>query len=141
MNKAFEKILEILEEKKQYFQKFYETDGKTKEDENINKATQLAFDDAKNIVQEVAEEYKDDWIPCSERIPTEKERWLGKDITDAEPREFIIMVKGAYEPTTGYYHSGYGCWVKDLTSEYDDKNTGYGNEIVAWRFFPKPYKF
>ena len=65
---------------------------------------------------------------------------FGHDLTDAEPREFIVMVKGAYEPTTGYYHSGYGCWVKDLTSEYDDKNTGYGNEIVAWRFFPQPYQ-
>ena len=87
-----------------------------------------------------AEEYNNGWIPCSVRIPTEQERWFGHDLTDAEPREFIVMVKGAYEPTTGYYHSGYGCWVKDLTSEYDDKNTGYGNEIVAWRFFPQPYQ-
>ena len=60
MKEAFEKILERLDAKKQYFQKFYEADGKTEEDEYINKATQLAFDDAKNIVQEVAEEYKGD---------------------------------------------------------------------------------
>ena len=99
------------------------------------------------IVKQEAEKFGTDtnvgsngWIPCSVRIPTEQERWFGHDLTDAEPREFIVMVKGAYEPTTGYYHSGYGCWVKDLTSEYDDKNTGYGNEIVAWRFFPQPYQ-
>lgn len=65
MNKVFEKILKRFNEKKQYFQKFYETDGKTEEDEYINKATQFAFDDAKNIVQEVAEEYNNGWIPCS----------------------------------------------------------------------------
>lgn len=93
-----------------------------------------------NIVKQLAEEYNNGWIPCSVRIPTEQERWFGYDLTDAEPREFIVMVKGAYEPTTGYYHSGYGCWVKDLTSEYDDKNTGYWNEVVACRFFPQPYQ-
>ena len=69
MNKAFEKILERFDAKKQYFQKFYEADGKTEEDEYINKATQFAFDDAKEIVQEVAEEYNGGWIPCSERLP------------------------------------------------------------------------
>ena len=96
-----------------------------------------------NVIKETVKEIEENhngWIPCSVRIPTEQERWLAHDLTDAEPREFIVMVKGAYEPTTGYYHSGYGCWVKDLTSEYDDKNTGYGNEIVAWRFFPQPYQ-
>ena len=93
----------------------------------------------KETVKEI-EENHNGWIPCSVRIPTEQERWFGHDLTDAEPREFIVMVKGAYEPTTGYYHSGYGCWVKDLTSEYDDKNTGYGNEIAAWRFLPQPYR-
>ena len=65
MNEVFEKIFERLDAKKQYFQKFYEADGKTKEDECINKATQLAFDDAKSIVKEVAEEYNGGWIPCS----------------------------------------------------------------------------
>lgn len=93
-----------------------------------------------NIVKQLAEEYNNGWIPCNVRIPTEQERWFGYDLIDAEPREFIVMVKGAYEPTTCYYHSGYGCWVKDLTSEYDDKNTGYCNEVVAWRFFPQPYQ-
>ena len=65
MKGLIEKILERLDAKKQYFQKFYEADGKTEEDEYINKATQLAFDDAKNIVQEVSEEYNGGWIACS----------------------------------------------------------------------------
>ena len=78
----------------------------------------------------------DDWIRCSDRLPTESECWLGHDITDAEPREFIVMVKGAYYPTTGYYTPN--GWVKDL---FDKDNTyGYADEIIAWRFFPSPYK-
>ena len=76
MSKAFEKILERLDAKKQYFQKFYEADGKTEEDEYINKATQLAFDDAKNIVQEVAEEYNGGWIACNERLPEESGTYI-----------------------------------------------------------------
>jgi hypothetical protein len=96
----------------------------------------VKFDDAKAIINELAEEYNNGWIPCSERLPSENERWLGKDITDAEPREFIVMVKGAYEPTTGYYTVD--GWVKDI---YDKDNTsGYANEIIAWRFFPTPYR-
>lgn len=115
--------------------------------EETDISTVIYIDEAIEIVKQEAEKFGTDtnvwsngWIPCSVRIPTEQERWFGHDLTDAEPREFIVMVKGAYEPTTGYYHSGYGCWVKDLTSEYDDKNTGYGNEIVAWRFLPQPYQ-
>ena len=76
------------------------------------------------------------WIPCSERLPNRNEVWIGTDITDAEPREFIVMVKGAYEPTTGYYTVD--GWIKGI---YDKENgSGYANEIIAWRFFPEPYK-
>ena len=85
MKGLIEKILERFDAKKQYFQKFYEADGKTEEDEYINKATQLAFDDAKEIVQEVAEEYNGGWIPCSDdssKLPKENEKvrvtvWTG----------------------------------------------------------------
>lgn len=88
------------------------------------------------ILKDVEKEYGGEWIPCSERLPNGSELWLGHDITDAEPREFIVMVKGAYEPTTGYYTDD--GWVKDI---YDKENgIGYANEIVAWRFFPEPYK-
>lgn len=145
MNKAFEKIIEKLEEEKMsYFLTIANTG-----DEKLDCAyehTGDALDKAIEIVKQEAEKFVPDtnvgnngWVPCSVRIPTEQERWFGHDLTDAEPREFIVMVKGAYEPTTGYYHSKYG-WIKDLTGEYDDKNTGYGNEIVAWRFFPQPYQ-
>lgn len=75
------------------------------------------------------------WIPCSERLPNESERWLGHDIIDAEPREFIVMVKGAYEPTTGYYTVD--GWVKDI---YNKEEYGYADEIIAWMPLPTPYQ-
>lgn len=51
INKAFEKIIDKLNKKKAYFKKFYEIEGRDKQDEEINKATQLAFDDAIEIVK------------------------------------------------------------------------------------------
>ena len=59
MNKAFEKILDRLEES--YIDCFRQGDYKFNN----------AIDKAKQIVQEVAEEYNSGWIPCSERIPEE----------------------------------------------------------------------
>ena len=110
MNKAFDKILERLDAKKQYFQKFYEADGKTEEDECINKATQLAFDDAKNIVQEVAEEYNGGWIACSERLP--------------ENIDFVL-----------YTHKDGEVDICSIEYFYD-----YMDKFTAWQPLPEPFK-
>ena len=72
MNKVFEKIIEKLNSKKVYFQRFYECEGKSEHDADLNKSTQLAFDDAIEIVKHEAEKFGSDtnvgsngWIPCS----------------------------------------------------------------------------
>lgn len=59
MNKAFEMILERLEE--------YKYKHRGSEGHYIT-----ITNDLKEIVQEVAEEYNGGWIPCSERLPQEK---------------------------------------------------------------------
>ena len=59
MNEAFEKILERLE-----------ADEKHTFDGCINKRY------AKQIVQEVAEEYNDGWIACSVRLREQNGRYL-----------------------------------------------------------------
>ena len=51
MQIVFEKIIEKLNSKKAYFQSFYECEGKTEHDADLNKATQLALDDAIEIVK------------------------------------------------------------------------------------------
>ena len=124
MNKAFEKILERLDAKKQYFQKFYEADGKTEEDEYINKATQLAFDDAKQIVQEVAEEYNGGWIPCSEQLPEEYGEYLvwWTDITRGQYYEIV-----EYEPDNG--------WIGEIPQAFEGKYS-----VIAWQPLPEPFK-
>lgn len=123
MNKAFEKILERFDAKKQYFQKFYEADGKTEEDEYINKATQLAFDDAKNIVQEVAEEYNVGWIACSERLPEDDSICI---VTVEYPNNGTVVDYGWFDRKSV-------CWFVGM-QEFRTSN------ILAWQPLPEPFK-
>ena len=71
MQEVFEKIIEKLNCKKAYFKRFYECEGKSDHDADLNKSTQLAFEDAIEIVKQEAEKFGRDtnvgsngWIPC-----------------------------------------------------------------------------
>ena len=63
MNKAFEKILEKLEELQNNL--LSQTEG----DINLQVGVINGVMYSKKIVQEVAEEYKCGWIACSDRLP------------------------------------------------------------------------
>ena len=65
MKEVLEKIIEKLNSKKAYFQRFYECEGESEHDADLNKSTQLAFDDAIEIVKQEAEQYNNGWIPCN----------------------------------------------------------------------------
>ena len=84
MNKAFEKILERLEELRQnQIKELCEHRDFTSEMQSMRGHNILQ--DAKKIVQEVAEEYNGGWIPCSDdsaKLPKENEKvrvtvWTG----------------------------------------------------------------
>ena len=142
MNKALEKILEQLDAKKQYFQKFYEADGKTEEDECINKATQLAFDDTKNIVQEVAEEYNGGWIPCSEQLPEEHDSMFSKlKGTDKWSDAMFEKISDDVNATVEFEDGT----RKTMTLHTNDGKWNTNNRIVkfnviAWQPLPEPFK-
>ena len=112
MNKAFEKILERLEKERRILL-----------ENNMHQAIALNF--AKGIVQEVAEEYKGGWIPCSERLPK-----VPKGIDDAECPEFNVTINGAEESTTLKY-SWDGTWFDDSGNLYD---------VIAWQPMPQLYE-
>ena len=67
MNKVFEKIVEKLEELHERYINQYGAVG----------GNPMAFSvkECMEIVQEVAEEYNNGWIPCSERLP-EKNKYI-----------------------------------------------------------------
>ena len=112
MNKAFEKILDKLEES--YIDCFRQGDYKFNN----------AIDKAKQIVQEVAEEYKDGWIPCSERLPEEYGEYIvwWTDITKSKYYEIV-----EYEPSNG--------WIGDIPQSVEGKYS-----VIAWQPLPEPYK-
>ena len=69
MNKAFEDILERLE-----------TADSVKVFGSLNSGNRLIpVQDAKQIVQEVAEEYNGGWIACSEMLPEENQEVMLQD--------------------------------------------------------------
>ena len=74
MNRVFEKIIEKLNSKKAYFQSFYECEGKTEHDADLNKATQLALDDAIEIVKQEAAEYEECYKDCGECAAYDREK-------------------------------------------------------------------
>lgn len=67
MNKTFEKILERLEERRKFHKRLisYEQNCGTVTEEYRQRKAVEVLDYVKEIVQEVAEEYNDGWIPCS----------------------------------------------------------------------------
>ena len=74
MQAAFEKIIEKLNSKKAYFQRFYECEGKSEHDADLNKSTQLAFDDAIEIVKQEAEKYEECYKDCGDCEAYNKEK-------------------------------------------------------------------
>ena len=128
MNKAFEKILERLEEEtKEYDERIERRKGACyfDETENIKKLDNRAkgIEQAISIVQEVAEEYKGGWIPCSERMPEEYGEYLiwWTDITGNQYYEIT-----EYEPDYG--------WIGDIPQAVKGEYN-----VIAWQPLPEPY--
>lgn len=150
MQDVFEKIIEKLNSKKTYFQGFYEREGKTEHDSDLNKATQLALDDAIEIVKQEAEQYTstvhseyyekgfDDgaeyvrsiaqyqdngWISCSDRLPEIRQ-------------DCLVTVR-----YTGFMGM-HGIWIK--TGHMEGENDWWGDfaggEVIAWQPLPEPYQ-
>ena len=108
MNEAFEKILERIDS--------YIEDAKSEGDFSYIKP----FEIAKIAVQEVAEEYKDGWIPCSERLPE-------------ECIEVLVSIKeidDSFYTSTSWVQAG--VWVI--------KKTPVQPTVIAWQPLPEPFK-
>ena len=69
-----------------------------------------------SIINQLAEEYKGGWIPCSERVPEHK-------------HNLLLCLKSGYVGE-GYYSARGFCDVNSYP--YDD--------VIAWMPLPSPYK-
>ena len=113
MNKEFEKIIEKLEEDARFYNSASDVD------QNIRSGLIIA----KEAVQEVAEEYNNGWIPCSEKLPDVRQ-------------DVLVTVK-----YTGFMGM-HGYWIKTghMEAENDWWGDCAGGEVIAWQPLPKPFK-
>ena len=120
MNKAFEKIMERLEEKA----------INVLAESNIRASYEIemvALSDVKKIVQEVAEEYNGGWIACCERLPE----------IDGNTSDIVLVCS-----SNGFQYMAF--WCDDLKWRFCEcgmaKEPILWTEIVAWQPLPEPYK-
>ncbi len=132
MQEVFEKIIEKLNSKKAYFQRFYECEGKSEHDADLNKSTQLAFDDAIEIVKQAAEKLGTDtnvgsngWIPVSERLPEEYE--------DVE-----VTIEEIADDVGGKRYYNVRSWLQD--GQWVIKKNPYKPTVIAWKYPTEPYQ-
>ena len=80
-------------------------------------ASHRAYSKAIEIVNELAEEYKGGWIPCSERLP--------------EANMAVLVCTNANQIDVDYY----GEYIKDFIGL-----KGTEQYAIAWQPLPQPYK-
>lgn len=124
MNKAFEKILERFDELQEKL--LFSTTSIECEVGIINE-----MEYSKKIVQEVAEEYNNGWIPCSERLPEEPKE---NPIFDGKALEVYLVT------------AKYGNDEKDEVYPFRAFWNGvvFTNglnilDVIAWQSLPEPY--
>ena len=129
MNKAFEKILDRLEDEL--------TSTKTKCGTNVDFDKGICK--SQEIVQQVAEEYNGGWIACSERLPEESGYYL-VTYHDCSNGNFLPKYDDIY--------------VRRLHYQISERFTGWNyprnvsnrvehdchKEVIAWQPLPEPFK-
>lgn len=132
MNKAFEEILERLE-----------TADSVKVFGSLNSGNRLIpVQDAKQIVQEVAEEYNGGWIPIKTRPMTEEEKEYYSEYL-FEGNGLIYECPLPEDGQAVLITSKYG--TVDKTTFYTDYGNYFENyedydEVIAWQPLPQSFK-
>ena len=122
MDKAFEKILEFIDEQIKIEESIAKSENEGHPISHQYGANCMNV--VKKFVHEVLEEYKGGWIPCSERLPKEYGEYIvwWTDITKSKYYEIV-----EYEPSNG--------WIGDIPQAVEGKYS-----VIAWQPLPEPFK-
>ena len=99
------------------------------------------LDKAKEIVQEVAEEYNGGWIPCSERLPEERDWYLA--VFEEVDTGFIgIPYIADYLMGSHTKFTTEDGWIIHNCTDREDVSSEYYKKLrcVAWQPLPEPFK-
>ena len=135
MNKAFEKILDMLEDTKDIAQ-----------DDSVAElvSTRIwnkALHKAKQIVQEVAKEYNGGWIPCSDRLPEERD-WCLAVFEEVDTGFIGLPYIAEYLMGKHTISTTEDGWIIHNCTDREDVSSEYYKKLrcVAWQPLPKPFK-
>ena len=120
MKEFIDKLIERLEElkKENVCDRIFCIECHEKYGDCDNALPFLAYDNAMEIVNQLAEEYKGGWIPCSERLPEISNWYL---VTVEEPHETFMLYFDTYD------------------NDWTDFNCITINNVIAWQPLPQPY--
>ena len=93
-------------------------------------ASHRAYSKAIDIANELAEEYNNGWIPCSERLPDNDNEvlcWYEYRIMQG-----TCISKMAHRYGIGWYSKKSDIWVGEVSVGVDCK-------VIAWQPLPQPY--
>ena len=133
MNKAFEKILEKLEELQNNL--LSQTEGDV--DLQVGVINGVMY--SRKIVQEVAEEYNGGWIPCSERLPEESGYYL-VTYHDWSDGNFLPKYDDTYVRRLHYQISDHFVGWNYPKNVNDRAENDCHKEVIAWQPLPEPFK-
>ena len=133
MNKAFEKILEKLEELQNNL--LSQTEGDVSVQVGIINGVMYS----RKIVQEVAEEYNGGWIPCSERLPEESGYYL-VTYHDWSDGNFLPKYDDTYVRRLHYQISEHFVGWNYPKNVDDRAENDCHKEVIAWQPLPEPFK-
>ena len=90
------------------------------------------IDKAIEIVNQLAEEYNNGWIPCSERLP--------KCENGCETKALMFQMKETGSIKCGYYGEG-GFYRDKYFRTYTNNTDGYdARDVIAWQPLPAPFQ-
>ena len=125
-----ERLEEEAEEHKKYWQEFGDEDSFG----GMN-ATMRAIE----IVNQLAEEQNNGWIPCSERLPSERDWYLA--LFKEGDSDFVLVPRVAdYMGKENVCTTNEGWLIIDLEDEIGINAYYKKLECIAWQPLPAPFK-
>lgn len=134
MNKAFDKIFERLDEY-EYNDLIEHNSEQCEHCKSIDceigtDCTICVMEKAKEIVREVAEEYKDGWIPCSE-----------KRLPDEAQKHYLVTYRQVFFGRFYYFTDiTYLSTLSNGNKSWEIEEADKSKKVVAWKLRPEPYK-
>lgn len=143
MKEFIEKLIKRLEDHIKYCESCHEEFKNAKM--SLTYEVQInSYKNAIEIINQLAEEYNNGWIPCSERYPEEHEsifaklkgtdKWKSSMFEKISDVVNVTVVDGNGKGATTYANTTDGNWLCDLLRY----NKTY--RITAWQPLPAPYQ-